>query len=78
MVCYIITSYTSLYLLEAPVAITDIELRRSLTTLTRQGISNGNVNDMQIITVEELQCQQGVGRWSIIAKIWSTYLKNEP
>ena len=59
MVCYIITSYTSLYLLEAPVTITDIELRRSITTLTRQGSSNGIVNDMQTITVEELQCQVG-------------------
>ena len=59
MVCYIITSYTSLYLLEAPVAITDIELRRSITTLTRQGSSNGNVNDMQTITLEELQYQVG-------------------
>ena len=59
---------------------------RSLTTYVDKTRQVGGILEMSTVgrfpltKVKELlhQCQLGVGRWSIIGKIWSTQLKNGP
>ena len=57
---------------------------RSLTTLSTRGrCGTGNVNGIQIsphYSIMEFlyQCQLMVDRWSIMGKIWSTQVKNDP
>ena len=68
-----------------PVSKLSVTVRgRSLTTLARRGwqmvLELSTICRFFLITLKDFpqQCQQGVGKWSIIGKTWSTYLKNGP